>query len=222
MKILGQCYAVVLVSSTAMQGHTEPVNVSAQYPIAAPLSQLITGNFTKTIVLSNKGTTSQITTIQTQKGQAQIDDKTALIVESNHVIRFNGKLLTSAKSTHYYSLDPLISHGSSYDEEQDIDITINTLPTTATIGDSDVFATSVFPSKYDNDLMHTAVQNWSLEQANEDTAWLCLHTTVTEMSSLENPTADECYEITPGGAIVNMKIKVTLPVEVLSATITFS
>ena len=55
MRILRLCCAVVLLAGTTIQGHTKPLNDSVQYPISAPLSQLITGNFVKIIALSNEG-----------------------------------------------------------------------------------------------------------------------------------------------------------------------
>lgn len=222
MRILGLCCAVVLLAGTTIQGHTKPLNDSEQYPIAAPLSQLITGNFVKTIALSNEGMISKITTTQTRKGQVKVDNKTAFTVVNDNVITLNSKPLTSATLTRYYSLDPLTSHGSPDQEALDIDITFSALPTTAAIGDSGEFAKSVMPTEYDNDLTQTAIQTWSLKQATDNTAWLCLHTTLTEPSSPEDVAADECYQVTRSGAIVDMKITVPPPIQVQLATINFS
>lgn len=193
-----------------------------EFPVAAPISKLMTGNFTKVISLSNEGTISTITNTQTREGPVQIDNKAVFPVVSNIVMTLNGKPLTSATFTHYYSLDPLTNHASPDETNIDTVVMISTLPTVAAIGDSGEFAKSVIPIEYDDDLPQTAIQTWSLSKANQNTAWLCLHTTLIEPSSPEDVAAKECFEVTQSGDIVDMEVTVPPPIQVQLATITFS
>lgn len=135
-----------------------------------------------------------------------------------------GEVVDKTVGVNYFTLNPLMFRGFTSEDEYSVATQTASIPKSANVGESSTYLTeNVYSDSRRSKLINRYTQTWTLAQANDRTAWLCIENSVNLL--LDNDpdgTVSECYRINDKGDILDSKIENIYPTDEGTATISFN
>lgn len=130
----------------------------------------------------------------------------------------NGVSQSQVTTRYYFTAQPLLLYGhqtSHYPAtvqrgENAPYVTDSSLPTAALVGSSGPFVHYNAFNIIGGELVRRGVITWSLDSDTADTAWFCLHITVTDAQTGAVSTETDCYLIDAAGKALRAKFNTTV------------
>lgn len=130
----------------------------------------------------------------------------------------NGVSQSQVTTRYYFTAQPLLLYGHQTRHypatvqrgENAPYVTDSSLPTTALVGSSGPFVHYNAFNIIGGELVRRGVITWSLNSDTADTAWFCLHITVTDVQTGTVSTETDCYLIDAAGKTLRTKLNTTV------------
>lgn len=233
MKKLGLYVALGLSLSACATGinngaSTVKVNqadkVVTHYPVEAAILNIYTKKSSDTLytVVDSQQVIVEFEVIP--KGKMVFNNKQVQSAETTSRTMLNGEIIDESVGINYFTLAPLVFHGFTSDsDEYSLATQTANIPKTAKVGDSSIFVTeNVYSDSSKDTQVSSYTQAWSLSQASNNTAWLCINSSENMLLDYDlDGTMAECYKINAKGDILDSKIDNVYPTEDGTETLSF-
>ena len=218
MKILRLCILATLslgacatgINNSVLTSHTN--KVITQYPVERALINIYSkpSNDTLYIVDNKFQLASQSVTLPL--GIVTFNGKPVHASRMTSTIYVDNQNVKTSIEDNYYTFDPLVFHGFSGADRYSITSQTQDIPKVATLGDFSTFLTeNVYTDSSRNKKMGTYLKAWSLSQATNNSAWLCISRSANRLVATDAGTPVDCYIINAHGKVLDKRIEYTYP-----------